>query len=86
MVAVGVGVVRGRVVVSTRITSAVAEGSSRFHAEVAASKSSQLGSRSHGESLHDSEKTANTKAPNKAPDVVRRLQLCATDMAGCGSR
>ncbi|KAH8990761.1 hypothetical protein EDB92DRAFT_1816567 [Lactarius akahatsu] len=79
VVVVGVGVVRGRVVVvSTRITSAVAEGSSRFHAdsEVAASKSSQLGSRSHAESLQDSEKTANTTAPNKAPDVVRRLQVC----------
>ncbi|KAH9022754.1 hypothetical protein EDB85DRAFT_1895082 [Lactarius pseudohatsudake] len=43
---------------------------------VAASESSRMGS--HVELLHDSEKTANTMAPG----VVRRLQLCATDMAG----
>ncbi|KAH9034684.1 hypothetical protein EDB84DRAFT_1676148 [Lactarius hengduanensis] len=47
---------------------------------VAASESSRMGSRV--ESLHDSKKTANTTAPNKAPGVVRRLQLCPADMAG----
>ncbi|KAH9037535.1 hypothetical protein EDB84DRAFT_1437436 [Lactarius hengduanensis] len=63
-VGVGVGVVRCNALSSSLShTSAVAEGSSRSHAEVAGSRA---------ESLHDSEKTANTTAPNKAPGVPNR--------------